>query len=378
LDEIGELPLPLQVKLLRFLQARQIERVGGRATIDVDVRVLAATHVDLGQAIGQGRFREDLYYRLNVIEIVLPPLRARGEDILLLAKALLHRYAAEPKRKLSGFDRHAMTALATYGWPGNVRELENRIRRAVIMASGPLLTPEDLGFCTPSAVSKPQTLQEARAVIEADLIRQALARNNRNISRTAAELGLSRPTLEWMQKYGLQARSGLVPQWRSAEATTLTSMRQGPQWQRHFSIRKSRSRRREFRLALLMLVMLLVSVTRGFWMLRIGQNLVCTEEISPSDVILVENFDPHYLVFERAAALHKAGLAVRVVVPTDASRDPERANPVSQGITELMARVARLQDPELLPIRISEPVSLNAAYQIRDFLTKSTLDRSSL
>jgi two-component system, NtrC family, response regulator len=205
LDEIGELPLALQVKLLRFLQARRIERVGGRTTIDVDVRVLVATHVDLRQAIGQGRFREDLYYRLNVVEIVLPPLRERGEDILLLAKALLHRYAAENKCKLSSFDRHAMTALATYGWPGNVRELENRIRRAVIMASGPLLTPEDLGFSAPSAASKPQTLQEARAVIEADLIRQALAHNNRNISRTAAELGLSRPTLrELMQKYGLR------------------------------------------------------------------------------------------------------------------------------------------------------------------------------
>jgi hypothetical protein len=122
-----------------------------------------------------------------------------------------------------------------------------------------------------------------------------------------------------------------------------------------------------------MLVMLFMSVTRGFWMLRIGQSLVCTEEISPSDVILVENFDPHYLVFERAAALRKAGLAARVLVPTQASHDPERVNPVSRGMTELMARVARLQDPEILPIRIFEPVSLNAAYQIRDFLTKEHL-----
>src|SRR5262249_28358448 len=128
-----------------------------------------------------------------------------------------------------------------------------------------------------------------------------------------------------------------------------------------------------FRLALLMLVMLLVSVTREFWMLQIGQSLVCTEEVGPSDVILVENFNPHYLVFERAAALHKAGLAVRVLVPTDASSDPERTDPVSRGITELIARVARLQDPEILPIRIFEPVSLNAAYQVRDFLTKEHL-----
>jgi hypothetical protein len=122
-----------------------------------------------------------------------------------------------------------------------------------------------------------------------------------------------------------------------------------------------------------MLVMLLVSVTRGFWMLKIGQSLVCTEEMSPSDVILVENFDPHYLVFERAAALHKAGFAARVLVPTQTSRDPERADLVSQGIAELMARVARLQDPTILPIRIREPVSLNAAYQVRDFLIKEHL-----
>ena len=124
---------------------------------------------------------------------------------------------------------------------------------------------------------------------------------------------------------------------------------------------------------MLILVMLLVFVTREFWMLKIGQSLVCTEEMSPSDVILVENFDPRYLVFERAAALHKAGLAVRVLVPTDASRAPERANPVSQGIAELMARGARLHNAEILPIRIFEPVSLNAAYQIRDFLIKEHL-----
>jgi two-component system NtrC family response regulator len=205
LDEIGELPLALQVKLLRFLQARQIERVGGRTTIDVDVRVLAATHVDLSQAIQAGQFREDLYYRLNVVEIVVPPLRERGEDILVLAKALLQRYMAESQRQISGCEPAALTALVTYGWPGNVRELENRLQRAVIMASGPLLTPEDLGLPRPEAMAKPPTLQEARAVIEADLIRQALARNNGNITHTATELGLSRPTLrELMRKYDLR------------------------------------------------------------------------------------------------------------------------------------------------------------------------------
>src|SRR5215510_5137499 len=116
-------------------------------------------------------------------------------------------------------------------------------------------------------------------------------------------------------------------------------------WQRHFFYRKESLKTTwKFRLALLILVMLLVSVTREFWILKIGQSLVCTEEISPSDVILVENFDPSYLVFKHAAALHKAGLAVRVLVPTQASRDPERANLVSQGIAELMSRVARLQN----------------------------------
>ncbi len=151
-------------------------------------------------------------------------------------------------------------------------------------------------------------------------------------------------------------------------------MRWGSPWQRHFFYRKESIKTTwKFRLALLMLVILLVSVTRGFWILKIGQSLVCTEEMSLSDVILVENFDPNYLVFERAAALHKAGFAARVLVLTDVSRDPERADLVSQGIAELMSRVARLQDPEILPIRIREPVSLNAAYQIRDFLTKEHL-----
>src|SRR5215510_3920137 len=145
-------------------------------------------------------------------------------------------------------------------------------------------------------------------------------------------------------------------------------------WQHHFFYRKESVKTTwKFRLVLLMLVMLLVSVTHGFWMLKIGQSLVCTEEMSPSDVILVENFDPAYLVFERAAALQEAGFAARVLVPTQASRDPERANLVSQGIAELMARLARLQNPTILPIRIFEPVSLNAAYQIRDFLTKEHL-----
>jgi hypothetical protein len=151
-------------------------------------------------------------------------------------------------------------------------------------------------------------------------------------------------------------------------------MSQGSTWQRHFFYRKESIKTTwKFRLALLLLGMLIVSVTRGFWMLRIGQSLVCAEEIRPSDIILVENFAPDYLVFERAAALHKAGFAARVLIPTEASRDPEGANPVSQGIAELMSRVVQLLNPAIIPIRIIEPISLNAAYQIRDFLTKEHL-----
>ena len=151
-------------------------------------------------------------------------------------------------------------------------------------------------------------------------------------------------------------------------------MSQGSKWQRHFFYRKESIKTTwKFRLALLLLGMLLVSVTHGFWMLRIGQSLVCAEGIRPSDIILVENFTPDYLVFEHAAALHKAGFAARVLVTTEASRDPESAAPVSQGIAELMSRVARLQNPAIIPIQIIEPISLNAAYQIRDFLTKEHL-----
>lgn len=205
LDEIGELPLALQVKLLRFLQERHIERVGGRGPIKVNVRVLAATHVDLQQAVQEGRFREDLFYRLNVVDLLVPPLRERSEDIPLLARTFLKRYASEGQRQVNGFDAAALTALTTYHWPGNVRELENRVRRAVIMATRPLLTPGELGFADPSPEAKPLTLQEARAAIEPGLIRQALARHQGNVTHTAAELGLSRPTLrDLMRKYGLR------------------------------------------------------------------------------------------------------------------------------------------------------------------------------
>jgi two-component system NtrC family response regulator len=205
LDEIGELSLPLQVKLLRFLQERQIERVGGREPIMVDTRVLAATNVDLHQAMADGQFREDLYYRLGVVVIALPPLRDRGEDVVLLAKALLQRYTAEGKYKITGFTRQALTALQSYSWPGNVRELENRIKRAVIMAQGARLTPGDLDLESPFAKYEGQGLREAREALEKELIQRVLARNKGNVTRTAAALGVSRPTLhELISKYAIE------------------------------------------------------------------------------------------------------------------------------------------------------------------------------
>jgi two-component system NtrC family response regulator len=207
LDEIGELPLPLQVKLLRFLQEYQIERVGGRQAVPVDVRIVTATNVDLQQAMAIGRFREDLYYRLGVITLTLPPLRERGEDVLLLAQTLVQRYAIAKRPKVMRFSRRARQALQSHGWPGNVRELENRIKRAVLLAQGTQITAADLALDTqPSTcLTSGQGLREARAAFEKDLIQRALARHRGNMSRTAAELGVSRPTLhDLVAKYALE------------------------------------------------------------------------------------------------------------------------------------------------------------------------------
>jgi two-component system NtrC family response regulator len=182
-----------------------IERVGGRATIPVDTRVVAATNADLQQGMADGRFREDLFYRLGVVVITLPPLRERSEDILLLAQALLNRYVAESARHITGFTRQAVTALQTHGWPGNVRELENRIKRAVIMAQSARLTPADLDLMLPYTEYEHQGLREAREALEKELIRRALTRNKGNITRTASELGVSRPTLhELVAKYAIE------------------------------------------------------------------------------------------------------------------------------------------------------------------------------
>lgn len=206
LDEIGDIPLSLQVKLLRFLQEHEMQRLGGKDAIRVDVRILAATNVDLHQAIQDGRFREDLYYRLCVIEIAIPPLNQRDVDIPLLARTFMLRFADEQGKPVRGITPQAIEALLGYHWPGNVRELENRIKRAVLMAEGRSLTPTDLGFQEPTTPeSVVGTLKTTRQRLERDLIQLALDKNGGNVSKTALELGVSRPTLyQLLARYGLK------------------------------------------------------------------------------------------------------------------------------------------------------------------------------
>ena len=213
LDEVGDLGQPLQAKLLRFLQDQVIERVGGKTPIQVDVRVLAATNRNLEDDIRQGRFREDLYFRLNEIHIVAPPLRLRENDTLLLAKKFLHEFALENNRSnIKGFTDQASTFILEYPWPGNVRELRSRVKRAVVMTDSALITPADLDLVsardlpsTKDLVSTPPTtLKEAREKLEAKLIAEALARNKGNISHAAKELDVTRPTLhDLLKKYNL-------------------------------------------------------------------------------------------------------------------------------------------------------------------------------
>lgn len=209
LDEIGELPLPLQVKLLRFLQEQTIERIGGRAPITVNTRVIAATNVDLKRAMQEGKFREDLYYRVAVVVLQLPPLRERNDDIPLLGKAFLRQFAAESKRTGLHFSQAALRAMHDHNWPGNVRELENRVRRAVIMAEGRTVSPTDLELAEPSAPPNLRSLKDARENAERDAVSQALQRNNWKIAPAAQELDISRPTLyELMEKLGIQKPQG--------------------------------------------------------------------------------------------------------------------------------------------------------------------------
>ena len=206
LDEVGEMPLALQVKLLRFLQDGRVERIGGREQIDVNTRVLAATNVDLKTAVEKGLFREDLFYRLSVVAIQIPPLRERGEDVLLLAQVFVSQYRDELKSQVKGLSDDARHAIQAHPWPGNVRELQNKIKRAVIMANTPLIQPADLEIPWEGSAATPSTttLKEAKAQLEKDLIHRTLIAQGWNVSRAAEELGVTRQNLHiLLQKHGL-------------------------------------------------------------------------------------------------------------------------------------------------------------------------------
>jgi DNA-binding NtrC family response regulator len=204
LDEIGDMPFEMQVNLLRFLQEKTIERVGGTDAIPLDVRVLAATHVDLADAVVQRRFREDLYYRINVVCIPIPRLADRGEDIEDIALHYFARFSRAHNRSLRGFSKAALHALLAHSWPGNVRELVNRVQRAVVMAEGRFIQPEDLGFDRQTERNGMMTLEDARAAAERVMIRRALSQARNQVSRAAILLGVSRVTLyRLIDKYNI-------------------------------------------------------------------------------------------------------------------------------------------------------------------------------
>jgi len=217
LDEVGELPMELQVKLLRFLQEYTFERVGGRKTFKADLRVISATNSDLEELIAAGRFRDDLYYRLDVVKIELPPLKQRGEDVLIMANVFLRRYSSMIGKEIKGFTKVAATVIQTHSWPGNIRELVNRIRRGVVMTEGSWITPEHLGF----SIGEPQGfsgdplapsvnglgLKKAKAKFEADLVASALERCQGNVLLTAKILKTSRSMIyHLMQKYNIEGK----------------------------------------------------------------------------------------------------------------------------------------------------------------------------
>lgn len=203
LDEIGELSVALQVKLLRFLQEREIERVGGREAIELNIRIIAATNRDLEEEIENGNFREDLFYRLSVITVNLPPLRDRGDDVLMLADHFLAQFKDEYNSNIRGFSPETRKLIRNYTWPGNVRELENKIKRAVIMARNSLIVPEDVNLKAKNLVNK-RPLKAVVEEFEENCIREALLRNSGNVSRTAEELGVNRTTFyDMLHKYNI-------------------------------------------------------------------------------------------------------------------------------------------------------------------------------
>lgn len=224
LDEIGDLPVELQPHLLRFLQERSILRIGGRRPIPVNVRIIAATNQDLNTAIQYGSFREDLYYRLDILRLEIPPLRARAEDIELLAMFFLRMFSSEMGRSFTGFDGQSLAALNNHSWPGNIRELIGRIRRAVVMAEGERISVTELGFpeiaeqrtgtgppLSPGAMDlltnngqQVAPLKQLLSECEAEILRNSLSRNGGKVQRAAGELGVSRVTLyRLMDKHGI-------------------------------------------------------------------------------------------------------------------------------------------------------------------------------
>ncbi|SAL43489.1 sigma-54 interacting regulatory protein [Caballeronia sordidicola] len=207
LDEIGDLPPESQAALLRFIQERKIERLGGIESIDVDVRVITATHVDMHAAVDEGRFRADLFFRLCVLEIREPPLRVRGKDITELALYALERFRDERARRIHGFAPDAIAALHNYGWPGNVRELINRVRRAIILSEGKYITAEDLEL-TAHVANAPDSLREARAAADRRAIEMALFLHKGRVVDAARGLGISRVHLHrLMQDLGMPTRT---------------------------------------------------------------------------------------------------------------------------------------------------------------------------
>ena len=205
LDEIGDMPMPLQSKMLRFLQERQIERVGGRESIEVNVRIVAATHQPLSELVEKGKFREDLYYRLSEVALSIPSLTERNGDVVLIARAMLDKFNKQYGRNFRGFTSEAVHAMEAYSWPGNVRELENKIKAAVVMSDSNQIGANELQIEQSQLDEMPLNLRQVREVAESRAIQRAIVLSNGNISKASKLLGVTRPTLySLMDKYGIQ------------------------------------------------------------------------------------------------------------------------------------------------------------------------------
>ena len=213
LDEVGEIPAATQVKLLRVLQERAFERVGGNETIEVDVRLIAATNRDLAEDVRQGRFREDLYYRLNVVHIEMPPLRLRGSDVLVLADHFLRRFAQENKKRVEGFDDDARAKIVAHRWPGNVRELENAIERAVVLCEGSLIVGDDLPIdVAPAPKNALRVPGATMAELERYAILTTLEATNGSTTKAAEMLDISVRTIQYrLHEYGLAGKTASRP-----------------------------------------------------------------------------------------------------------------------------------------------------------------------